>query len=608
MNRRLLLVGVFSCVIGIVTAAPRKLVIVSWDGAPARILNRLLAQNKLPNVARLAGRGFRAEGTIPPFPSKTAVSHFAIFSGTWPSLSGVSGNQSPVLPGRDHTRLETRSGFDAATHQTEPLWISAAKAGKKVLVLSAAGSYPPGPDQARLAGNPQALARYIEFSGFESGFAESQVIELTQPMMRKIVRVGDTELSLALIPSSGNQPSNVTIRLLDKSWNVTPHRSGDHLVGWSGPIPVQKGDLKGTTYARVFRWSKSSASVYLRSSAGMRGTESTAENERYMKAYGGFHDAPTELYQAGAFGAPLTRGGDGAAERFLVECIAEDLALAKRSFRYGWKRWQPDLTFHYTPQTDNVGHLWMGVLDPEGPNYDPSMAAKIWPYYVRVWQLQDDWLGDMIHMAGHNTVFALVSDHGMAGVGKTFYVNRILEQAGLCRFDTSGRLDLAHSKVFSAPWGDFCVVANTTDFKGGILTAAEAPSFLEQARLALLAARDLDGRPIVRRVLGRNEVAVVGGGGPAGGDLYLDLVPGFYPSGAAGADVISWNHDTLGNGAHGFYPVRQDMRAIFVAGGPGVPHAKVGVIPVIDIVPTLCAIMGWRSPADSQGKAAVLAR
>ena len=50
--------------------APR-LVIVSWDGAPDFVLDQLLADGKLPNVARLIGNGVRADYCTPTFPSST---------------------------------------------------------------------------------------------------------------------------------------------------------------------------------------------------------------------------------------------------------------------------------------------------------------------------------------------------------------------------------------------------------------------------------------------------------------------------------------------------------------------------------------------------------
>jgi len=138
---------------------PKRLVIVSWDGAADWVVDRLVVEGKLPGVKALRDSGFAAKSSMPPFPSKTAVSHFAIFSGSWPRESNVTGNSVPLLPRGEHTILESKTGFGADVHVTEPLWVRAAKAGKSVLALSAAGSYPPGPDQDRLGGGGGSLGR-----------------------------------------------------------------------------------------------------------------------------------------------------------------------------------------------------------------------------------------------------------------------------------------------------------------------------------------------------------------------------------------------------------------------------------------------------------------
>src|ERR1700757_398028 len=92
-------------------AAPR-LVIVSWDANANWVVERLLRENKLPNVERLAKRGVRAEYVTPAFPSKTAPGHAAIWTGVYSDVNGVSGNTVPLSPRAAHTLLEQQDGFD----------------------------------------------------------------------------------------------------------------------------------------------------------------------------------------------------------------------------------------------------------------------------------------------------------------------------------------------------------------------------------------------------------------------------------------------------------------------------------------------------------------
>lgn len=55
--------------------SPRRLVVISWDGAADWVVDRLLAEGRLPHLAALAARGVAAEYSVTTFPSKTAAGH-----------------------------------------------------------------------------------------------------------------------------------------------------------------------------------------------------------------------------------------------------------------------------------------------------------------------------------------------------------------------------------------------------------------------------------------------------------------------------------------------------------------------------------------------------
>src|SRR5688500_16421766 len=117
-------------------AQSQKAIIVSWDGAADWVVDRLLSENKLPNLAKMAAQGARAEYMVPGNPSKTAVGHAAIWTGNWGDINGVTGNSVPILPKSAHTFMETQSGFGSKALLVEPIYLTAAKQGKKVAVLS----------------------------------------------------------------------------------------------------------------------------------------------------------------------------------------------------------------------------------------------------------------------------------------------------------------------------------------------------------------------------------------------------------------------------------------------------------------------------------------
>ena len=71
----------------------------------------------------------------PAYPSKTAVGHASIFTGTWPDIHGVSNNAVPLLPRSEKGPDKTIRGFDGAALQVEPLIVTAARQGKRVVSL-----------------------------------------------------------------------------------------------------------------------------------------------------------------------------------------------------------------------------------------------------------------------------------------------------------------------------------------------------------------------------------------------------------------------------------------------------------------------------------------
>ena len=95
---------------------------MSWDGAADWVVDRLLAEGKLPNLAKLSETGAAADYMLASYPSKTAVGHASIFTGVWPATHGVTGNSVPILPRSEHTFLESRSGFSSASLRFEPIY------------------------------------------------------------------------------------------------------------------------------------------------------------------------------------------------------------------------------------------------------------------------------------------------------------------------------------------------------------------------------------------------------------------------------------------------------------------------------------------------------
>src|SRR5438876_1006164 len=113
--------------------------------------------------------------------------------------------------------------------------------------------------------------------------------------------------------------------------------------------------------------------LYQRGVNGRRVSE-PKERIRHLEAVGGYFATPFGPYEKGELGPMLWQGGDGTAERRLLECIRLESEFLKRGARYALREWHPDLLFHYLPTTDGAGHTWMGALDPDSPYYREDLA------------------------------------------------------------------------------------------------------------------------------------------------------------------------------------------------------------------------------------------
>lgn len=618
----------FADVSAVTQQTPPRLVVISWDGAPDWAVDRLLTEGRLPNLARLAARGAVAAHSVAAWPSKTAVGHAALWTGCWGDCNGITGNSVPVLPRAEHTLLEAARGFSSEALTAEPLYVTAAKAGRRVAVLSATHVWPFAPHLAAFAAAGVPADRFVAFSGFEEEIAPGRLhradelrtagkgwrdlpshrgrpLELDLPC-------GDTTLVGLAFDDPADPVAGLDTVLIRRSRAdsgaqalLKPHAAATAPLGWSAPFPVRRGDGEGVTLFRLFDLAPdgSRLALYRRGAHVVAATGPAAAIAGYRAAYPAFHDDAFWLYRRGGLGPTLETGGDGEAERRVVEIVAHDCDLLITGTRWALEDWRADVVFHYSPMTDSAGHAWVGALDPDVPGHDPAAAARLWPFYAAVFDQVDRWLGALVEAAGPDAVIALASDHGTAGVRRFVDVNRILERAGLLARLPGGGIDLARTRVLAPAFADFFLTVNDTSWLGGIVVPAERDRVLDAAVSALLAARDPDtGHAVIERVFRPGQFPGRGIGGPRGGDLYFDPAPGYYPAQLPVDRIVAPLPGAWGEGAHGFDPERRTMHAIFVVAGPGVARgAMLPTIRQIDVAPTLARLVGIPAPAQAVG-------
>jgi predicted AlkP superfamily pyrophosphatase or phosphodiesterase len=600
------------------TAAPpthaKRLIIISWDGTPDWIVDRLMQEGKLPTLSRMARSGVHAEYVTPSVPSKTAVAHAAIWTGAYADVNGVSGNTVPMLPRSEHTLLETFDGYDSRILRAEPIWMAALRAGKKAISLAGTHQTPANVFTDVMKREKIPAERFASFDGFRTKVDEAHLVGIESftpagSLTREAsLKVGDNAFKITIFDSPDDPVRGYdSARVCSGSDCVTlrPREAGRDLTNWSKAFRVRRGDLAGVTYFRLFSLAADGSAIMLYSTeaAALQGAASRELIERFITASGGFPDFAFTAYDRGWLGTPLYSGGDGTAEKRLVETVRFGTAILDRGTRYAIEQMNGELIINYTSALDGAGHRWMGAMDPDSGIYTPEAAAQYMPFYTEILQIQDEWLGHVLDVAGSDAVVSLVADHGMAGVGKLFYPNVVLERAGLLSRLENG-IDLARTKAATPPWGEYFVAVNSTDWKNGIVKPEEKDDVLYRVSQALLNAVDPDtGAHIVTRVFRATDLTGFGAGGPASGDLFMDFAPGYLPSTAYdSANIVRRFNLSVGSGNHGFFPLRVKMQTVWFVTGPGIVAGKeVGGMRQIDIAPTLSRLLGIPAPANAKG-------
>jgi len=600
-----------------------RLILVSLDGASAAVMDDAVARGVMPHLARLRARGSTARGAVSSLPATTAAGHAALFTGTYASGDGISGNEVPAPGG---TVLDSVSGFTTVPLTAEPIWSAAARQGLRATVLSAPQVYPFKPSQDETSCERAVDSRLLLLDGYENrdlpeALLTAGDIHLTPavgwqgplPPHRGEARgfrlsVGSSSVEGLVYDDPEDPVSGFdTVYLsLDKRTHggitLKPLPSRPNSSGFQNLRVEARAGLLDVPF-RLFALSPRGDDIILYHAACRFQRSSRPGLERVvLGATGGFTgNGAHRLYEHGLLGRALWDGGDGTAESRYLEtarCAAERFG---RLVRFGVESTRWDLLVTYLPFPDEMLHMWLARLDPALPGHDPVLAARLRPFVDEALRCVDEYVGHIARLAGPGTILAVASDHGFVSSDREIAFNVALRKAGLLALTDDGRVDLAHTRAVYFPGNSGYFLVNATSRTQGIVPSAERGAVLRELQGVLEALRDPDtGAPVVSEVLSDEEVLALGGGGSSGGDLYIRLAPRYFPSARTSGDLVA---RTAPHSVHMLDPQAPEMYASFTIAGPGVAAATdLGIIRQIDIAPTLCALLGIGPPAQATGR------
>jgi hypothetical protein len=533
-----------ACLLLLVPAALADTVFVfSLDGLGHEVFRKA----PLPTLQRLAAKGAQADGIQPAFPSTTANSHAALWTGAYGDVSGISANSQPRLPRKDHTFRDRNNGYRADQLTAEPVWVAAARQGVRTVAYQAPQVFPFGPAnthanaitwngyQTRQVAPHQVLRRSdLRFTSTTTFHFQHGPIALRGTLTATGLRIGGIDVKAALA-ENGLQGSRPLAR----------HFSAGLFV--DDPVPA-------VIYFRLFAYSPEDLLLYVSPAQEMGVSQGDARP--LLREAGGFI--------GNAYNGPLLN--DWQAMETTELLTRQNLAHT------AWlqRRYQPGLFIGYLPVADELGHRYTGLA-----HAGDAMAQRALAWGFRI---IERWSQGIARLVGRRDHLIITADHGMTPVAKAINVNEILRRAGLGS-------EAVH--VYNS------VLLNTADWKGGTVTDRLATRSRVQAALA---AYDV----FTGFYTPEEHGARYGIGGATASDLYFDLKPGYTVREQVG-EVFPLLETPVG--VHGFRPDRSDMVATLFAAGPRLrPGTRWPRLRSIDVAPLVTTLLGIAPPRDARGQ------
>ena len=306
----------------------------------------------------------------------------------------------------------------------------------------------------------------------------------------------------------------------------------------------------------------------------------------------------------------------------LLEEVRYQALWHPRAARYVMEHHGWDIYYLHWHWPDTVAHQTMRAIDPESPTYDPAKAELYMDVIRRSYQIMDEMVGGFLELADDNTYIVVVADHGCTPDYRAVDISRLLSQKGLCTFKddsfAASAMDLSKTRAYRS--GAFQITIN---LKGrnpqGIVEPEDYGKVQEEIIDALQTWRDPDnGKLVTSFAMTKRDAQLFGYWGNRTGDVLYLFNHGYWwgdPSVAAAfaAHPETTVVDAPPMSAHHGPNLPTDGSnmtsnlSTFILWGPGIkagysrdPERR-GFVRLMDVVPTLCHLLGIQPPKECEG-------
>lgn len=590
-----------------------RVALVGIDGFSPQWIERFLDDGSMPNLARIRSRGATVSlrSTLP---ATTPVAWASIATGCHPSATGIEGFLLH-LPGNPLDRRV--SGTYATRCRREPIWETAALWGKRAYVVKFPLSYPSNTATLRIDGAAGWGGITCLHQACASGVADT-------------LAAGEGGRIVAEQPASPDSPFAWHGRIeLDTLWGGAPLHIPCAVTRASPPVlaVAPSGDWAASSFLRPGEWSEP-LPLLARARTGeaacavrlkllhLDSADRAAPSIRLL--HGPVHELRGHSHPSGLADFHLQRAGPVEEETeptLLLEGLVDfDTHLERCEINSRWLQrlsqsildsedW--DLFMVHIHIVDWAHHLLEAALDERHPLHDGAGRAVAVERLRAHYRLADDLVGAVAARLDASGNIVVLGDHGQDLTHTTIRLNEAFAKEGLLTWAQADgdSVDWARTQVYAA--GNYVYLNLSGREPGGIVLPEEAEPLVERICAFLAAMTDprTGSRPF-SMVGPKARFAGLGADGPGTGDVIFCLESGYQARNDRGPlfDLTRPGAEFTSGHDH-FSPLDPRIETRLYASGPAfVQSGAAGRRHVIDVNPTLCAVLGIDPADECQGQ------
>ena len=586
-------------------ARAERVVMVSYDGLGADLAWQWIGTGvaaEPDGLAAFAGQGFAVRRLRMSSPTLTAVNHATLATGRPPSATGVVSNtfHRPGAP-----VAKTVQGY-TTSYEVPALWAAASRQGVRVATLMWPAADAGAVDRMGDFGvvwprSPLAASEVLELDVGQAGtsgelISKDGVAARVWVLELELERAEPASVALEVATYDGAPDGlprydTVAARVAggDGTWRLAGERE------WL-ELELEAQAAKDQRPRRYALWGKplhldrigGGVRFYRGAVWRLSGYPDDFE-ERITEAVGPFPGVPDQRLLSDWW-LDMSTGVD--LDTFVEQAERLDRYL-DRIAEWVLANEEARLVMAYHPTIDEYQHSSL-LVAPDQWAYTPGSALAAREGLKRIGRSADRSVAAMWSaLEPSSDALLVVSDHGVVPVHSEVRILLALEKAGLVEVvEEGGERQVAPDSPMGAAISGGCahLYLNLAGREAdGVVTLAEAGELLARAARAL-ADLELDGRPVVERILKRAEAAELGLDHPNSGDLVVFLRPGFAGSSRLDGETIV---PSSTYGQHGYLASHNAMCGVLFARGAGVPKAAQDELAATEVAPLVARWLGF---------------